>query len=71
MSEEIETEIGNVPLRNGDKIVVRETEWKGIPRVDIRRQVTNKDGKPVWSKQGISVPKDKFPELLKLLNLIQ
>jgi len=64
MSEE---EIGSIALTEATKIVIRRTVFRGKEYIDIRKHVTSNKFTG-FTKQGISIPMEKFGEILEIMS---
>jgi hypothetical protein len=63
-------ELARIPKNETTAIVIREAEWKGSKRIDIREYVTTKTYTG-WSKSGLSVPLEKFQEFKDAISKIE
>ena len=67
---EEEHEIGRISRPDSSDIVVRTSKFKGVTYIDIRNWIKT-DKYVGWSKKGIAIRKEDFPELMKILNKIE
>jgi hypothetical protein len=69
MAEE-SVEIGRVSLKDDTDIIVSTGKFKNVDRVDIRKWLKS-DKFTGYTKQGISIPKEKWPDVKKLLDKVK
>lgn len=60
-------EIGRLKKNDTTEIVVQKTEYRGSVGIDIREYVTS-DRYTGWSKNGIRIPVEKWPEFKAILD---
>lgn len=67
----METKIlANVKKNGSSSFIVRLTEFKDIPYIDIREHFINKAGDLIPTKKGVSLTIEKAKELLPMLGEI-
>jgi len=59
--------IGDFDLTDTTKVVASISEYRGTKRVDLRVWWKPDDADWVPTKKGVSVPVEKWPEMLKLI----
>lgn len=64
------TEIARIRKNETTEIVVQRTEFKGSIGIDIREYVTS-ERYTGWSKNGIRIPVDKWPEFKAALDQVE
>jgi len=60
-------EIGRLKKNDTTEIVVQKTEYRGSVGIDIREYVTS-DRYTGWSKNGIRIPVERWPEFKAILD---
>ncbi len=67
--EEVE-EIGRIARQDSSDIVVRTSKFKGVTYIDIRNWIKT-DKYTGWSKKGIAIREQDFPDLMTILKKLE
>ena len=62
---------GEVNKSDMTKIIVTEQEWGGRTRIHIREWYKGEDEAWRPTKKGVTIKKEDFPELLKVLKAVK
>ena len=63
-------EIGRLRKNETTEIVVQKTEYRGAVGIDLREYVTS-ERYTGWSKNGIRIPVDQWPDFKAILDGVQ
>lgn len=63
--------IGELQKSETTKIKVSQSEYNGVPRVDIREYYMSDDGEWRPTKRGVSVKEEMFDDLKKIINKVK
>jgi hypothetical protein len=66
----MEEEFGRIKKSENTEIVIRRSEYRGVPGIDIREYVTTATYTG-WSKSGIRIPENLWEQFREIVNKVK